>query len=110
MRKIPTQEEVKWRLPTYISLGRFTREGMMDIKKHPERLEQAKKAIEAAGGNLKEFYMTFGRFDFVAVSEGPNDEAALKAILMITSGGAVGLETLKAIPSAEAVELIKSLP
>ena len=97
-------------MPMYISLGRFTREGMMEIKKHPERLEQARKAIEAVGGNLKEFYMTFGRFDFVAVSEGPNDEAALKAILMIASGGAVGLETLKAIPSGEAIEIIKSLP
>jgi len=97
-------------VPVYISLGRFTREGMMEIKKHPERLEAAKKAVEAAGGQLKEFYMTFGRFDFVAVTEGPSDEAALKAILMVTSGGAVGFETLKAIPSDKALEIIKSLP
>ena len=97
-------------MPVYISLGRFTREGMMEIKKYPERLEQARKAVEAVGGNLKEFYLTFGRFDFVAISEGPTDEAALKAILMITSGGAVGLETLKAIPADKAEEIIKSLP
>jgi uncharacterized protein with GYD domain len=83
---------------------------MMEMKKHPERLEQARKAIEATGGKLKEFYFTFGRFDFVAVSEGPTDEAALKALLMIAGGGAVGLETLKAIPAEKAIEIIKSLP
>ena len=37
-------------MPVYILLGRFTRKGMMEIKKHPERLEQAKKAVEAVGG------------------------------------------------------------
>lgn len=39
------------------------------------------------GGSLelKEFCLTFGRFHFVAVSEGPSDEAALKAIPIITS-------------------------
>ena len=97
-------------MPVYISLGRFKREGMMDIKKSPERLEIARKAIEATGVKLKEFYFTFGRFDFVAVSEGPTDEAALKAILMIASAGGVGLETLKAIPADKAEEIIKSLP
>jgi uncharacterized protein with GYD domain len=65
-------------MPVYISLGRFTRKGMMEIKKRPERLEQARKAVEAVGGNLKEFHLTFGRFDFVAITEGPSDEAALK--------------------------------
>jgi uncharacterized protein with GYD domain len=34
----------------------------------------------------------------------------VRAILMITSGGAVGLETLKAIPADKAEEIIKSLP
>lgn len=60
-------------MPTYISLGRYTREGLMEIKKHEERLAAARKAIEAVGGKLKEFYITFGRYDFVAIAEGPSD-------------------------------------
>ncbi len=41
-------------MPVYISLGRFRREGAMEIKKHLEGLEQARKAVESVGGKIKE--------------------------------------------------------
>lgn len=97
-------------MPIYISLGRYTREGAMEIKKMPERLEQARKIVEAQGGKILAFYTTFGRYDFVIVCEGPNDESALKAIMAIVSQGAVKLETLKAFPAEEVAKILKELP
>lgn len=97
-------------MPIYISLGRYTREGAMEIKKTPGRLEQARKIVEAQGGKILAFYMAFGRYDFVVISEGPSDEAALKAIMAIVSQGAVKLETLKAFPAEEVAKMLKELP
>ena len=37
-------------MPTYITLLRFTQKGMQDIKHGPDRLDNAREAIRAAGG------------------------------------------------------------
>lgn len=82
----------------------------MGIKKMPEQLEQARKIIETQGGKLIAFYLTFGRYDFVVISEVPSDEAALKSIIAIVSQGAASVETLKAFPAEEVAEILKELP
>ena len=82
----------------------------MGIKKMPEQLEQASKIIETQGGKLIAFYLTFGRYDFVVISEVPSDEAALKSIIAIVSQGAASVETLKAFPAEEVAEILKELP
>ena len=42
-------------MPTYISLLRFTQQGVQKIKESPARLDAAKKAFKALGGELKQF-------------------------------------------------------
>ena len=44
-------------MPTYISLIRFTQKGIESIKEGPARLDRAKQAFRAAGGELKAFYL-----------------------------------------------------
>ncbi|WP_309492425.1 GYD domain-containing protein [Candidatus Hecatella orcuttiae] len=97
-------------MSTYIILGRYTREGITNIKDHPRRREEAQKAFKAVGGEIKDFYFTLGRYDFVAVCEAPGEEAALKALLTIGSVGAVSTETLVAVPRDKAAEIIRGLP
>ena len=48
--------------------------GIRNIKEGPSRLENAKKAFQAAGGELKQFYLAMGKYDIVIVSEAPSDE------------------------------------
>ena len=48
-----------------------------------------------------------GRYDFVAITEGPSSEAVMQALLKIGSVGAVRTETLAAVPSEKAAEIIK---
>jgi uncharacterized protein with GYD domain len=62
------------------------------------------------GGELKEIYLTMGRYDLVTVTEAPDDDTAAKILLRVAQGGAVSGETLKAWPEDDYRELIASLP
>jgi len=83
---------------------------MTKIKEHPERLAEVKKIMDAMGISMKALYFTFGRYDLVIIVEAPDDDAALKCLLAVSSRGGVTFETLKAISGEKAGELIKQLP
>ena len=93
-------------MPTYITLVKWTDQGIRELKESPQRLAGAKKVIEAAGGKWIGFYLTMGRYDMVAVSESPSDEAATTAILSIASRGSIRTETLRAFPEDQYREII----
>lgn len=97
-------------MPTYVSLLRFTDQGIRNIKDSPNRLDSAKKAFQAAGGELKQFFLLMGRFDALLVAEAPNDETIGKLALALGALGNVKTETLRAFTEAEYRKLIASLP
>jgi len=84
------------KMATYITLIRWTEKGIENVKDSPNRLDAAKKAFQAAGAELKEFYLVQGRYDAVVVSEAPDDETVAKLALAIGSKGAIRTETLRA--------------
>ena len=47
-------------MATYITLFRFTQQGIENIKESPSRLERAKEAIRAAGGEMKAYWRCSG--------------------------------------------------
>jgi uncharacterized protein with GYD domain len=97
-------------MPTYISLVNYTDQGIRNIKDSPKRLETAKKMLKDMGGELKEFYLTMGSYDIVAILEAPADEVAARFILALGSAGNVRTVTLKAFPEAEYRKVIAGLP
>jgi uncharacterized protein with GYD domain len=96
-------------MPSYIVLGSWTQKGIENIKQSPTRLDTAKKVFEVQGGKMLGFYMTMGRYDFVVLSEFPNDESAAKAALTLGAAGGIRTETLKAFSEAEYRKVIGSL-
>ncbi|MEE9250271.1 MAG: GYD domain-containing protein [Alphaproteobacteria bacterium] len=97
-------------MPMYITLLNWTDQGIRNIKESPKRLDAARKAVEDAGGDLGEVYMTMGAYDLVAVSHFPSDEAAATFALGTGSGGNVRSTTLKAFPESEYRRIIDALP
>jgi len=97
-------------MPTYIILGKFTQKGIENIKDHPKRLANSRKLAESLGGKSGDFYFTLGQYDFVSIVEAPNNETALQGLLTIGGVGSVRTETLVAIHSDKAAEIIKKLP
>jgi len=97
-------------MPTYVTLVRYTDQGIRNIKESPARLEAAKKAAKAAGAEIKSFYLALGSYDIVIAAESPNDETAAKLWLSIGSLGNVRTDTLRVFDEAEFRKLIASLP
>lgn len=96
-------------MPTYITLMRYTQKGIENIKESPARLDEAKKAFQAMGAELKEYYLTMGQYDAVIISEGPNDETAAKLSLLIGSQGAVRTETFRAFNQEEYRKMVTAI-
>jgi uncharacterized protein with GYD domain len=97
-------------MPTYIALTQWTSKGVENVKDSPARLQKAREAARAAGGEVKGFYMTMGRYDMVLFMEAPSDEAYARAMLAIASTGAVRTETLRAFSEEEYKRIVSSLP
>jgi uncharacterized protein with GYD domain len=97
-------------MPTFVILGKYTQEGIEKIKESPKRLEAARQVTKSVGGEIKEFYYTMGRYDFVVLVEGPSVEAAMQSLFTVGSAGAVKTETLVAIPAEQGAKIIKKLP
>jgi uncharacterized protein with GYD domain len=97
-------------MATYIVLTNWTQKGIENVKESPERLDAAKKAFQAAGAELKEFYLVMGKYDMVVVAEAPDDETIAKVALTIGSGGALRTETLRAFTEEEYRNIITALP
>ena len=96
-------------MPTYITLLNWTQQGIQNIKDSPSRLDQAKAATSAAGGEMKAFYMTLGAYDMVAVIEVPDDATFAKVMLAIASHGGVRSQSLRAFTEDEYRDIVGAL-
>jgi uncharacterized protein with GYD domain len=97
------------RVPYYVSLIRWTDQGIKNVKESPKRAEAAHKLAEAEGGKLTLYY-TMGRYDLVAIGEARDDETMNRVLLRIAQQGSVRTETLKAMTEAEAAKMLGKLP
>ena len=96
-------------MDTYIMLCNYTQKGIENVKESPARLDAAKQAFKAMGGELKEFYLTMGRYDMVVIGELPDAETGAKLALAIGSKGAVRTESIRAFPETEYRKIIEAL-
>ena len=97
-------------MPTYVSLLRYTEQGIKNIKESPSRVEKARQALKAMGGELKAFYLTQGRYDAIVIAEAPTDDVVAKFVLSSGSQGNVRTETFRAFTEEEFRKIISGLP
>jgi uncharacterized protein with GYD domain len=97
-------------MPLYVTLLRYTQQGVAKIKESPKRLDAAKEAAKAAKGKVHAWYLTMGKYDAVLVSEFPDDEAAARFMLSTAALGNVNTQTLKAFNETDYRKIIASLP
>jgi uncharacterized protein with GYD domain len=96
-------------MPTYISMLRYTQQGISTIKNAPARIDAAKEAYRKAGGELKSIHLTLGQYDLVAIAEMPNDEAVARMALALGAQGNIRTETMRAFTEAEFKKIAGSL-
>jgi len=96
-------------MTTYVMLVKWTEQGMRQVKDSPKRLDKAKSALKGMGGAFKDFYLTRGDYDIVAVYDAPDDAVAARFTLILGMLGNVRTTTLKAFPERAYREIIASL-
>lgn len=94
-------------MPIYITLMKFTSQGLSGIPAWRDRVEEAERAIEARGGKLLDAYVTLGRYDVVEIFESPDDEAAYQILIELAKHGQVTTETLRAFTREEAERIVR---
>ena len=93
----------------YIMLINWTEQGVKNVRESPKRLDTAKKVLGDMGGSFKDFYLTMGEHDMVAVCEAPDDAVSARFQLLLGAQGYVRTTTMKAFPEPAYREIIASL-
>ena len=96
-------------MPHYVTLMRWTSQGIAGLPAWRERIEEGERIIEEAGGKLVGAFVTMGRFDVVEIFEAPDDELAVEILMKLQRFGAEHTETLRAFTRDEAEEIIRRL-
>jgi uncharacterized protein with GYD domain len=96
-------------MATYITLLRYTQQGIQNLSEAPTRLDTAKEAFRKMGAELKEYYATTGQYDAVVISEAPDDATFAKVSLAIGMQGNVRTETLRAFTEDEYRGIVAAL-
>jgi uncharacterized protein with GYD domain len=74
-----------------------------------DRTEPVSKLIEAAGGKLLGYYVTFGEYDWLLVVEAPDARTVAAAVITAAAGGGVtDMKTTLAMTGAEAMQAFRS--
>ncbi len=84
-------------MATYITLLKFTEQGLKTIKEGPSRLERAKQLARSMGGRR-------------SFADAPSDEVVARFSLAIGSLGNVHTETLRAFTEDEYRKMVSALP
>ena len=97
-------------MPTYITLGNFTDQGIRNVKETTKRAAAFKQAAVQMGISIKAFYYTIGRYDLVVIGEAPDAETFSALALATGSLGNVRTESLMAFSIEEMANITAKMP
>ncbi len=97
-------------MPTYITLGTLTDQGIRNMKDLSRRLQNAEQTFEQMGAKLREVYLMLGGYDYVVIAEAPDDETMARISLVIAGQGNVRTQTGRAFDRSEMLGIVEGLP
>ncbi len=97
-------------MPGYVSLLKYTQQGLANIKESPNRLKQAKAAAEKMGIKWVGAWVTMGEYDLVIVWDAPDDQTIAALALAQARLGNVTTQTLRAFSEDEFAQVVGKLP
>jgi len=88
-------------MATYVSLWKFTEQGVKKIKDTCKRGADFKASAKKLGIDVKEEYWCMGAYDGVLIFDAPDDETATAALLSLGSLNNVTTQTLRSFTATE---------
>jgi uncharacterized protein with GYD domain len=86
--------------------GRFTDQGIRNIKETGKRAEAVRTMIKNAGGTVKDIFWILGQYDVVLIADAPDEKSMTALILNIGSLGNVRTQTLRAYKADEIEKIL----
>jgi len=92
-------------MPLFITQGRYSSDAHKGMIANPEdRSQAAAKLIEAAGGKMLAYHITFGEYDWLIVADLPSEKhAAAYVVKAASTGGVTDTKTMAAMTTADAM-------
>lgn len=97
----------EYEMATYILLGTLTESGAELIKKHPGRIRDANREMEALGVEVTAQYAVLGPYDFVTIVEAPDNKTIVRVSTELSMRGNLKIITLPALSIDEFIAEIK---
>ena len=96
-------------MPLYMVQFAYTAEASASLVKNPQdRSAAGRQAVEKLGGRLIGLYYCFGEYDVVAITEAPDDNAALAGAMAVMAPGHLkAVKTTKLFIVEEAMEAMR---
>jgi uncharacterized protein with GYD domain len=87
----------------------YTPEAWSSMVKRPQdRIEAIRPAVEKLGGKVVSGYLSFGKYDIVAILDMPNNISAAAFAMAAAAGGACGkVKTTPLMSTKEGMEAMK---
>ena len=96
-------------MTNFVTLWKYTKVGLGDMKMTPERVDVVKILIADAGGNLVSIYGLIGAYDVMTIMEMPDEKAAMATILKICSKGRVIPMTMTALSIEDFLKITREV-
>ena len=97
-------------MPAYMSLSKFTDQGIRNVKDTVNRAKVARQAVEAAGGKVIGIWWVVGQYDIVQIVEMPDAEAGVRLALATGMQGNIRTETHQIFSEEEMERIVQGLP
>ena len=96
-------------MPTYVTLWKYTKDGLVDMKNTPERYGAVKKIINDAGGELISAYGLIGEYDVITIMNMPDEKVLSSVILRMCAKGRVSCQTMTALSIEDFLKIAKGV-
>ena len=95
-------------MPLFLSQVAYNENGWQALVANPQnRMDVIRPVVEKLGGRIVNAYFAFGDYDFVLISEFPNNVTAAALAIAAAAGGAV--KSIKTTPLMEATEGLEAI-
>ena len=96
-------------MPIFVSHVTLTAEGVQALKGAADRIEESKKLWEEAGGKLLAWYLVLGDYDYLLITEAPDEKVMAEIAIKASRRGRTKFRTYSAISIEDFAEVAARL-
>ncbi len=91
----------------YVTMGRYR--GALDFTEVAPRVDRVRQAFASVGGKMDSIYWTGGQYDYVCITEWPDEKSALAGMLWFAKLGVAETTTMRAWSAEEMLSAAKQI-